>query len=174
MAFIEWQPNSENEAKFQLVDSTVTAVTGLGSNFMFDICLPGTSVFTDGTGSKLEIGRGWYKYISPSAESAILGELAVTASGVGTTQQNLTYQIGNPQSGFGGTATTIQVDSGGTPQDGAAVWVTSDAAGAYLVAGTLTTNSEGNVTFYLDAGTYYVWAQKAGVNFTNPTTITVS
>ena len=58
----EWQPNSENEAKFQLVDRSVVAVTGLGSSIMVELCFPGTSVFTDGTGTKLELGNGWYRY----------------------------------------------------------------------------------------------------------------
>ena len=37
------------------------------------------------------------------------------------------------------------------------------------------TNANGVVTFLLDAGTYYIWRQKAGLNFTdNPKTLTVS
>jgi hypothetical protein len=169
----EWQPNSSNTANFQLVDSSNDPVTGLGTSFMFDMMFPGTSVFTDGTGTKSEIDRGWYRYVSPPSESATLGELAVTASGAGTTQQNLTYQIGDATAGFGSIQHTINVQVDATNIDGAEVWITSDIAGAKLVAGTLTTNSQGNVNFWLDSGTYYVWVQAAGQNFTNPTTITV-
>ena len=53
------------------------------------------------------------------------------------------------------------------------VWVTSDEAGNTLVASG-ETDENGQVVFYLDAGTYYVWRQKAGYNFTNPDTETVS
>jgi hypothetical protein len=53
------------------------------------------------------------------------------------------------------------------------VWVTSDQAGNTVVASGRT-NTSGQVTFYLDAGTYYVWRQKAGWNFTNPDTETVA
>jgi hypothetical protein len=170
----EWQPNSENESKFQLVDSNVVAVTGLGSNFMFDMCFPGTSVFIDGTGSKLELGRGWYKYISPSAESTILGELAIAASGAGTTQQNLIYQIGNPQTGLGAVETTITVEVGGNKISGAEVWITLDSAGAQIHAGTVNSNAQGNAVFWLDPGTYYVFIRHDEYLFTNPTEITVS
>jgi hypothetical protein len=45
------------------------------------------------------------------------------------------------------------------------VWVTNDADGANVVAGTLQTNSQGEAEFLLDAGvTYYVWMQKDGDN----------
>ena len=49
------------------------------------------------------------------------------------------------------------------------VWVTSDIAGQYMVASG-DTDSNGLVTFYLDAGTYYFWRRKSGWNFTNPDT----
>lgn len=171
---IEWSPNSENEYPFQLVDSNIAAVTGLGSTFMVEIKLPGASVFYDGAGSKLEMELGWYKYISPAAESATMGIFAMSASGAGTTQQNLLGQVGNSITGLGAITHTINVIVDGVPVSGAEVWITSDLAGANVVAGTTTTNAQGNATFYLDAGTYYVFIRATGYNFTNPTTITVS
>jgi len=47
------------------------------------------------------------------------------------------------------------------------VWITTDSAGANIIASGKT-NSNGVVTFYLDAGTVYVWCQKSGYNFSNP------
>ena len=35
-------------------------------------------------------------------------------------------------------------------------------------------NGNGQVTFYLNAGTYYVWRHKAGWNFSNPDTEIIS
>ena len=52
------------------------------------------------------------------------------------------------------------------------VWVTTDEAGANVVV-SATTDAFGIVEFYLDAGTYYVFREKAGYNFNNPSTITV-
>jgi len=53
------------------------------------------------------------------------------------------------------------------------VWATSDEDGNVILASG-STDSNGQVTFYLDAGTVYIWRQKNGWNFTNPDTETVS
>lgn len=67
--------------------------------------------------------------------------------------------------GSGADACTMNVKVGGNNVPDADVWVTSDAAGDTVVAGTKQTNSNGNVTFMLDDGnTYYLWAQKDGYN----------
>jgi hypothetical protein len=66
---------------------------------------------------------------------------------------------------------TSSVDS--SPVASATVWVTTDQAGTNVVASG-TTDTNGAVTFYLDAGTYYIWREKAGWNFTNPDTETVA
>ena len=59
-----------------------------------------------------------------------------------------------------------------TPIPDADVWVTTDAPGTTVVASGRT-NQYGIITFYLDAGTVYLWRQKSGYNFTNPDTETV-
>ncbi len=64
-------------------------------------------------------------------------------------------------------------ESGGTPIPDADVWVTSDSAGTNVLASGRSDGS-GIVAFYLDAGTVYVWAQKSGFNFTNPTSTVVA
>lgn len=76
--------------------------------------------------------------------------------------------------GPGGIATTITVNVGGVPADGVEVWASTDIAGANVIAGTLITDAFGHAVFMLDAGTYYLWKQKAAINFTNPETIVVS
>ena len=65
---------------------------------------------------------------------------------------------------------TLTELSTGNPISGADVWATTDEAGTDIVASGVT-DASGEVTFYLDAtsGTYYVWRQLAGWNFTNPT-----
>ena len=70
---------------------------------------------------------------------------------------------------------TVYAGPGATnPIEGAQVYVTSDEAGANVVAGTKTTNSSGVVLFYLDAGTYYFWVSHGSYNFTLPDTETVA
>lgn len=60
-----------------------------------------------------------------------------------------------------------------TPLSDVTVWVSTDSAGTSVVASG-TTDNFGEVEFQLDAGTYYVWRQKAGWNFSNPDTEVVS
>ncbi len=53
------------------------------------------------------------------------------------------------------------------------VWVTTDISGDTLVASGYT-DDFGDVTFFLDAGTYYFWRKKSGYDFTNPDTEVVT
>jgi hypothetical protein len=62
---------------------------------------------------------------------------------------------------------TLTNSSSGLPIADANVWVSSDAAGLNILASGVTDQS-GVVTFFLDAGTVYVWRQKSGFNFQNP------
>jgi len=53
------------------------------------------------------------------------------------------------------------------------VWITTDSDGDNVLDQQVT-NESGRVTFYLNAGTYYVWRRKAGVSFSNPDTEVVT
>lgn len=82
---------------------------------------------------------------------------------------------GTASIGSGALVVTITTKTdGGVPLDGVEVWITSDAAGNNVVAGTVCSDAAGLTTFMLDAATYYVWKQLAGYDFTNPTAIVVS
>jgi hypothetical protein len=68
--------------------------------------------------------------------------------------------------GAGAESVTITwTDGSGNPVADGDVWITTDAAGSNVVAGTLQTNTSGQATFMLDAGeTYYLFAQHSGYN----------
>ena len=71
--------------------------------------------------------------------------------------------------------TLTVVDGSSKVIDNVCCWVTTGAtAGTGVVAGPSYTNTDGEVTFMLDAGTRYVWKQHSGYNFTNPEEITVT
>jgi hypothetical protein len=114
----------------------------------------------------------------PGVATALLNELIQNDGGVSQFSVNALERApsggGGGVVGSGSTAHEVTINAGGNPQDGAEVYVTTDSAGTNVVAGTLHTNAQGKATFQLDAATYYLWVQKAGVNFTNPTTFTVS
>ena len=109
---------------------------------------------------------------------ATVGAMAantLTASALATDAVTEISTAISSTAGSGALTTTVTVnDENAQPLDGVEVWVTSDSAGTTVVAGTLTTNAAGVVTFMLDAGTYYLWRQLSRYNFTNPTTIVVS
>jgi len=66
--------------------------------------------------------------------------------------------------GPGADRVTITIKVRNTAIADADVWICSDPNGASVVAGTLQTNSNGQVTFLLDNGsTYYLFMQKDGV-----------
>jgi hypothetical protein len=100
-----------------------------------------------------------------------------TSSSSGQTEPALQFtpQALAPLEGPGAIAYTITVETtAGVPIQGVSVWITSDAAGNTTIAGSLTTDAAGQAVFLLAAGTYYVWRQLAGYNFTNPQAITVT
>lgn len=55
----------------------------------------------------------------------------------------------------------------------AAIWVTTNIDGSNIIASG-STDQNGKIVFYLDAGTVYVWRQKSGWNFDNPDTEVVA
>lgn len=107
---------------------------------------------------------------------AVWDELQSGHVGAGSFGKYLDTEV----SGVGGvgsgalSCTWTQKDDGDQPMDNVQVWITTDEAGANVVAGTKLTNTSGEVTFMLDAGTYYVWRERGGYNFTNPQTWVVS
>ncbi len=98
-----------------------------------------------------------------------------------TTAGTFGYYLDAQISGVGGavgsgskqTTHTI-TDENDNPIEGAAVWISTDEEGNNIVAGTLYTNTNGQVQFMLDDGDYYRWVQKGGYTFDNPTQFTVS
>lgn len=100
----------------------------------------------------------------------------VTLGGVSATSDVVIIPLSwanEREAGAGAITWTYTITDGTDPLEGVDVWVTSDVAGTDVLASG-TTNSSGVVTFYLDAGTVYVWSQKSGYTFTNPDTEVVS
>ena len=74
--------------------------------------------------------------------------------------------LGSLGSGADSVTITVLEDDAVTPVADVDVWITTDEAGAAIVAGTSQTDSSGQVTFMLDGGsTYWLWRQKDGVTF---------
>lgn len=72
-------------------------------------------------------------------------------------------QLGGATAGAIEWTYTLTDSDTGALIDGASVWVTTDSAGTNVIASGVTDDS-GEVTFFLDGGTYYVWSSRAGYN----------
>ena len=114
----------------------------------------------------------------PADESlliAAIGAGGLDAAGiraaVGLAAANLDTQLGLIVGGVAGSGAITWIytllDGVGDPIQGAEIWASTDVTGASVVASG-TTDAFGKVTFYLDAGSYYIWCQKSGYNFVNP------
>ena len=108
----------------------------------------------------------------PGTATALLNELVENDGGVSRFTENA---LENAPGGAvaGAISHTVTINDGTNPISDVDVWITTDQAGTNVIANDETDGS-GQATFQLDAGTYYLWAQLAGYNFTNPTEITVS
>jgi hypothetical protein len=157
-----------NAIPFVLVDENDVEVTGLGDGFAASLSKNGGS-FAAGVGARSELGDGWYLYVATGEECDTVGALALRVTGSGVVQQNLLLRVAQMASGPGGIQWSYILTSSvdGAPIGDARVWVTTDVGGQTVVASGRT-DAFGVVTFWLDAGTYYVWRQKSGWSFENP------
>lgn len=87
-----WRKSQPNTILFVLTDSDGNEVTGLGNTFSLQIRKIGGS-FVSGSGTKSEVGLGWYQYISTAAEANTSGPVAIVVTGAGIIQQNLEYVV---------------------------------------------------------------------------------
>lgn len=124
-------------------------------------------LLTAGTNIVLAKGTGVTGFNDPTVgaiadqvwDEAIAGHL-----GAGSTGEALTDAASGSLVGPGATSYVIKIDDGTDPVQGADVWVSTDVAGASVVAGPLQTDSLGEVTFMLDMVAYYAWVRKDGFN----------
>ena len=121
-------------------------------------------------------GFVWADIADTALSSDLAASLVTIVGADGDTLETLSDQIDGVCSlGVGAITWTYTLTSSvdAAPIPDADVWVTSDIAGTAVLASGRT-NALGVVTFYLDAGTVYVFRQKSGWNFTNPDTEVVS
>jgi hypothetical protein len=122
-----------------------------------------------GSGTVEHEGNGEWSYPPTQAETNA-DHVAFTFKNPSAVTKTINVYPKVSEAGIGADEVTITWTNTttGLPVSDGDVWITSDSAGNNVVAGTLQTNSSGQVTFLLDAGsTYYFWAQKDGVNSVN-------
>lgn len=136
-----------------------TTLTGL----VWDVAIAG-HLTAGTTGAKLN---------SASAAGDPWGTALPASYAAGTAGYILAHVTGSAGAGAITWAYVLTNSITTLPIADATVWVTSDSAGNNVLASGLT-DAFGSVTFFLDAGTVYVWRQKSGFNFVNPDVEVVS
>ncbi len=163
------------------VDSDVSAIKSQTDQLSFTIANQvDSNALTGGSGSGGDDAATIYNYFTDvSREDLFKADVAGLA--LEATSQTIISTGGSgpwssgANTGAGSVTFSLDVaDQDSNPLEGCAVWISTDTAGTNVIAGTLYTNTLGQVTFTLDPGTYYVWKQLSGQNFTNPETITVT
>lgn len=178
-----WQDyvvNANTGGLAALPNAVAGAISGLwisdgSNNRLIDHCstVSTVSLVSGAVGSVAgNVGGNLLGNVEGSVDGAVAGSVLGTVTLAATQNFNNTGQttavpVTGGTSGSGGNRCTITISNSTTslPIAGASVWVTSDAAGATVVAGTLTTDASGEVLFMLTAGqTYYLWMTATGEN----------
>ncbi len=117
-------------------------------------------------------------YVGSSKTVVLRDDLTFTTQGTVDTFRIWAQSFADPAIAGGSANTYIVTDDGtseGEKIPDVHVWVTQDAGGNTILASG-TTDSDGEVVFYLDAGnTYYIWKSKSGYTFADqPETVTAT
>lgn len=146
----------EDETAVPILTGTMTILDNANTTGFY------TELIACTAANGFEIGRSYTIYIEATVDADTGGisyGFTVVSSAIGAGAITFVYTL------------TSTVD--GSPIPDADVWVSNDLAGANVITSGRTDNF-GQITFYLDAGTYYVWREKAGWNFVNPDVETVA
>lgn len=178
---------SQRRVYFHLVDVTDGMTPEVGeAGGQPQVSIDGAAFADAGIGVLVAVGNGRYYAELAQATVATAGSIiqtryksANTAECPGDSVQVVGIDPTTPLIGAGSTSHPVIVTQpdGVTPIEGVAVWVSTDAAGSNVIAGTLYTDALGRINttigFMLDPGGYYLWRQRSGWNFANPTAFTV-
>lgn len=119
------------------------------------------------TNSPVHMGHGqWSIDLTADERDAKITGLALVHSSAVPLVVNF---ISDDQLGPGSKTAELEF---GSAASGADIWITSQVDDTVIASGNL--DGDGNITVYLDPGSYYAYVQKAGLNFNNPNAFTVT
>lgn len=156
-----------------VVDSNVDGIKSVTDQISFSVAGQVDANALSGGGPSQSEVRDAIGLSSANLDSQIAALPSNTYSHFTAGTNENEFKDGDVQ-GAGSVSHTVTINLDGSPAPGVKVWVSTDVTGSNVVAGTLFTNNVGQATFLLNPGTYYLWASKAGINFTNPQGFTVS
>lgn len=123
---------------------------------------------TPATNTPTHLGGGeWSLDLTASERDAKITSIQFSYASMITHLEKI---VSDDQLGPGATEIQLQF---GTVGKLAEIWITTQNDTSVVVASG-TSNASGNVTFFLDPGSYYAYGQKVGVNFNNPIAFVVT
>ncbi len=176
---------SDGQAKLGLSPATSGAKAGYarqgGSSVAFGLVALGSATAPWTPGGMFEMDPaltpGLYRFDIPDAAVAVgAGFVSCTFEFDNTLNEGVLILLQNPTNnvGPGGYSWTATIQHGTTPISGASLWVSTDAGGTNVVAGSLVSSVLGQASFLLPAGTFYLWINAPGYQAANPTAFTVA
>ncbi len=121
------------------------------------------------TSGSYTAGSSYYVYIQAVSDS----KTAVDGWSFIATERDLDDLAVGAVAGAIKHTITITSSAGGAPLQGVEVTISTDINNADPIRSG-STDDNGEVIFYLDAGSYFSWRTKSGFDFTNPITETVA
>lgn len=174
-----WLPDKPNLVTFIIDDDSGVEVPGLGTAWAIEISVAGAA-FVPATGTKGEIGHGWYSYVTTAgeADSSVTGSRALRVTHASARQQNLEYTVEPRVTGAVEVEYTVKDSGSGLDLASVRAWVTADASnsdnpfwlGYSDFAGVLR-DALGNLP-RLPTGVLYLWKHHPGyIDDQNPQVI---
>lgn len=175
-------PDEPNLITFIIDDDSGVEVPGLGTAWSIEISIAGGS-FNAASGTKGEIGYGWYSYITTAGEvsSAVTGSRVFRITHALARQQNLEYTVEPRVTGAVEVDYTVEDSLTSLGLAGVRVWLTASAGNStsplwlgYTNFAGLLKDPQGNPP-RLPVGTLYVWKHHPGyIDDDNPDVIDTS
>lgn len=113
--------------------------------------------------------------IASGVRTNLTTELARIDAAISSRSSHSAADAANALNGVGAhtISLTIKLSAGTVVSECDCILTTTNTNANTNVYASARSNPSGIVNFDVDEGTYYLWRQKAGVNFTNPKTVTV-
>jgi hypothetical protein len=135
-----------------------------------------------------EIGAGWYQLDLPDQLFQTTSDLLIFGKGEGINVKPESFSFGStlssdsleeiaqaiagPESEYKEVTISVK-DNQNRPVSEVFVWLTTDSSGFKSVGKIKLSDATGSVKFRTLPGSYFVWRQKPGLSFSNPTSLTV-
>ena len=129
-----WIAGQQNRITFVMIDATGSEVAGIGNGNLSIEISENAGAFAAAAGTDIEIGNGWYSYLSDASEGATVGQtISIRVNGAGAIQQNLEYVVSQRTPLAAEITYTVTNSVTTNPIEGVTVSISTDLAGNNMI-----------------------------------------